>query len=329
MPTKPKKSALDVLNPLLDDPAITEIMIDGPGRVSVEKGGRIEDTEVRFRSNEEVRKVIQEVLAMTGQKIEEGKMLYDVRLSDNSRMMAILSPTSIHGHSVVVRKWMTTQITWEKLFEYKSVSPEVRDLIQSAIRARVSILVAGGTASGKTTVANRIVELIPSEERVVAVEQIHEFQFDHPRSVFLEAEGNVSVALNDLLTAGSKLRPDWLVIGELHGAETLHALQIMGNGYSAIATMHATGIENALARLETLCLMANLGLGLDDIRRIIASALGLILYQERLPNGRRKIVQMAELKRLEDGRYILQPLMRYNMETEAFEMTGTKPGWEK
>lgn len=329
MPTKTKKSALEVLNPLLDDPDILEIMIDGPERVSVERGGRIEDTAVRFGSNEEVMKVIEEVLAMTGQKIEEGKTLYDIRLGDNSRMLAVLSPTSINGHSVVFRKWMTKQVTWEKLIEYRSVSREVRDLIQSAIRARVSILVAGGTASGKTTVANRIVELIPSEERVVAVEQTHELQFDHPRSVFLEADGNVPVALNDLLTAGSKMRPDWLVIGELHGAETLHAMQIMGNGHSAISTIHATSAENALARLETLCLMANLGLGLDDIRQIIASALRLIIYQERLPSGRRKIVQMVELKGLEDGRYILQPLMRYNPKTETFDLTGAKPGWER
>jgi pilus assembly protein CpaF len=323
-----KKSALEILNPLLDDPEVIEIMIDGPGRVSVEKGGRIQDTDIRFGSNEEVRQVIEEVLAMTGQKLEDGRTLYDVRMSDNSRMLAALSPTSINGHSVVFRKWMTKQITWEKLFEYKSVTPEVRDLIQSAIDAHASILVAGGTASGKTTVANRIVELVPSEERVVAVEQTHELQFDHPRSVFLEAEGNVSVHLNDLLTAASKMRPDWLVIGELHGAEVLHAMQIMGNGHSAIATMHATNAENALERLETLCLMANIGLGLEDIRRIIASALRLILFQERMPNRRRVIVQMVELKGLEDGRYVFQPLMRYNPETETFDMTGAKPGWQ-
>ncbi|HKI53180.1 MAG TPA: ATPase, T2SS/T4P/T4SS family [Anaerolineales bacterium] len=324
-----KKSALELLNPLLEDPDVIEIMIDGPERISIEKNGKIEDTNARFGSNDEVEEVIKEVLAMTGTKLEKGKTLYDVRLSDNSRMMAVLSPTSIKGHSVVFRKWMTKQITWEKLFEYKSVTPEVRDLIQSAINARVSILVAGGTASGKTTVANRIVELIPSEERVVAVEQMHELQFDHPRSVFLEAEGNVSVEFNDLLTAGSKMRPDWLIIGELHGAETLHAMQIMGNGHSAISTTHATSAEDALARLETLCLMANLGLGLEDIRQIITSALRLILYQERLPSGRRKVIQLVELKGLEDGRYILQPLMRYNIETETFEMTGAKPGWEK
>ena len=324
-----KKSALELLNPLLEDPEVMEIMIDGPERVSVEKGGRIQDTDVRFGSNEVVEEVIKEVLGMTGAQLEDGKTLYDVRLSDNSRMLAILFPTSIHGHSVVFRKWMTKQITWEKLFEYNSVIPEVRDLIRGAINSHASILVAGGTNSGKTTVANRIVELIPAEERVVAVEQVHELQFDHPRSVFLEAEGNVSVEFNDLLTAGSKMRPDWLIIGELHGAETLHAMQIMGNGHSAISTTHATSAEDALARLETLCLMANLGLGLDDIRQIIASALRLVLYQERLPNGRRKIIQAVELKGLEDGRYILQPLMRYNIETETFEMTGTKPDWEK
>lgn len=324
-----KKSALELLNPLLEDPEIMEIMIDGPEHVSVEKHGKIEDTDIHFKSNDEVKELIIEVLTMTDARLEEGKTLYDVRLSDNSRMMAILSPTSINGHSVIFRKWMTKQITWDKLFEYKSVTPDVRDLIQNAINAHVSILVSGGTNSGKTTFANRIVELIPDEERVVAVEQVHEFQFDHPRSVFLESEGNVSVEFNDLLTAGSKLRPDWLAIGELHGAETLHAMQIMGNGHSAIATTHATSAEDALARLETLCLMANLGLGLDDIRQIIASALRLILYQERLPSGRRKIIQAVELKGLEDGRYILQPLMRYNSGTEIFEMTGTKPGWAK
>ena len=324
-----KKSTLDILNPLLEDPEVMEIMIDGPEHISIEKHGKIEDTDIHFGSNDEVKEVIEEVLAMTGAQLEDGKTLYDVRLSDNSRMMAVLSPTSIQGHSVIFRKWMTKQITWEKLFEYKSVTPEVRDLIQSAIKAHVSILISGGTASGKTTVANRIVELIPAEERVVAVEQVHELQFDHPRSVFLESEGNVSVEFNDLLTAGSKMRPDWLVIGELHGAETLHAMQIMGNGHSAISTTHATSAEDALARLETLCLMANLGLGLDDIRQIIASALRLILYQERLPNGRRKVIQAVELKGLEDGRYILQPLMRYNLETETFEMTGVKPGWDK
>jgi len=329
MPAKKKQNPFALITPLLEDPEITEIMIDGTERITVEKRGKIEDTGLRFKSDDEIKVIIQATLKMAGASIEENKTLYDVRLSDNSRMIAILSPTSINGHSVILRKWLTPQITWEKLFEYNAIPPEARDLIQSAIHAHVSILVAGGTASGKTTIANRIVELIPPEERVVAVEQTHELQFDHPRSIFLEAGGNISVEFNDLLTSGSKMRPDWLVIGELHGAETLHALQIMGNGHNAISTSHATSAENALSRLETLCLMANLGLGMDEIRQTIVSGLKLIVYQERLPNGQRKVVQLVELKGLENGHYILQPLMRYNPEKEIFEMTGAKPGWGK
>jgi pilus assembly protein CpaF len=230
---------------------------------------------------------------------------------------------------VTFRKWLKRQVTWEKLLEYNAISTAARDLIQSALQAHVSILIAGGTSSGKTTVANRIIELISPAERVVVVEQAHELQFDHPRSIFLEAGGAIATPINDLLTAGSKMRPDWLVIGELHGAEALHAMQIMGNGHSVIATMHATSAENALTRLEALCLMANLGLGMDEIRQTIVSALRLIVYQERLPNGKRKVMQVVELKGLEDSRYILQPLMRYDVEQDIFEMTGAKPSWEK
>lgn len=329
MSAKSKQNPFSLIMPLLEDPEITEIMIDGTERIAVEKGGKIEDIGLRFNSDDEVKAVIKEVLKMAGVEMEDDKTIYDVRLMDNSRMIAILAPTSIHGHSVTFRKWMKSQVTWEKLLEYNAISTEARDLIQSALHAHINILIAGGTSSGKTTVANRIVELIPPEERVVTVEQAHEMQFDHPRSIFLEASGAVAIPMNDLLTAGSKMRPDWLVIGELHGSETLCAMQIMGNGHSAISTMHATSAENALTRLEAMCLMANLGLGLDDIRQIIVSALQLIAYQERLPNGNRKVVQLMELKGLENGRYILQPLMRYDAEKDVFEMTGAKPSWEK
>lgn len=329
MSPKTKQTALTLIAPLLENPEITEIMIDGTERITIEKGGKIEDTGLRFKSDDEVKAVIKEVLKMAGVEMEEGKTIYDVRLGDNSRMMAILSPTSINGHNVTFRKWAKTQITWEKLLDYNAISVDARDLIQSALRAHVSILMTGGTGSGKTTVANRVVELIPADERVVVVEQAHEMQFDHPRSIFLEADGAIATPINDLLTAGSKMRPDWLVIGELHGSESLRAMQLMGNGHNAISTMHATSAENALTRLEAMCLTANLGLGLDDIRQIIVSALRLIVYQERLPNGNRKVVQLVELKGLEEGRYILQPLMRYDAEKDAFEMTGAKPSWEK
>jgi pilus assembly protein CpaF len=329
MPAKKKQNPFALIVPLLEDGEITEIMIDGTERITVEKRGKIEDTGLRFDSDDALKAVVRESLKMAGTDLEEGQTLYDVRLGDHSRMIAVLSPTSIHGHSVTFRKWLKRKITWEELLDYNAISPEGRDLIQRAIRAHASVLVIGGTSSGKTTILNRIAELVPSDERVVVVEQAHELQFDHPRAIFLEAGATVAVSLTDLLTAGSKMRPDWLVIGELNGSEALRAMQLMGNGHNALTTLHATSAENALTRLEAMCLTANLGLGLDEIRQAIVSALRLIVYQERLPGGQRKILQIVELKGLEDGRYILQPLMRYNEENETFEMTGTKPGWEK
>jgi pilus assembly protein CpaF len=329
MATKRKQNPFALITPLLEDPDITEIMIDGTERITIEKRGKIEDSGLRFKTDNEVKAVIKETLTMAGVEMQDDQTIYDVRLGDNSRMIAILAPTSINGHNVTFRKWLKKQITWEKLLEFNAISAEVRDLVQRALNNHVSILIAGGTGSGKTTFANRVVELISPDERVVVVEKAHEMQFDHPRSIFLEADGAIATPINDLLTAGSKMRPDWLVIGELHGSEALHALQIMSNGHSAISTMHATSAENALARLEAMCLTANLGLGLDEIRQIIASALGLIVYQERLPQGNRKVVQLVELKGVEDGRYILQPLMRYDPEKDTFEMTGVKPGWSK
>jgi len=326
---KKKQDPFALIMPLLEDGEITEIMIDGTQRITVEKRGKIEDTGLRFKSDDEVKAIIRETLKMAGTDMEEDQTLYDVRLGDNSRMMAILSPTSIHGHNVTFRKWLKTPISWDNLFEFNAISREGQGLIQRALEAHVSILVIGGTGSGKTTIVNRIAELIPADERVVVVEQAHELQFVHPRSIFLEAGATIAVTLSDLLTAGSKMRPDWLVIGELNGAEALRAMQLMGNGHNAITTVHATSPENALTRLEAMCLTANLGLGLDEIRQAIVSALHLIVYQERLPDGTRKILEMVELKGLEDGRYILQPLMRYNAENATFEMTGAKPSWEK
>ena len=320
--------ALGPLADFFEDPEITVIMVDGPQRVAVEKQGHIEDTGVIFRSDDEVKNMIEMILKSVGVGIESDKTIYDVRLTDNSRMLAVLVPTAMTGNSLIVRR-ITSQITWEKLLEYKAVSPEVLDLIRSALQAHVTILVAGGAASGKTTLANRIIELIPANERVVAVEQTHELQFAHPRAVFLEADDALHAKMNDLLTAGSKMRPDWLVVGEMNGAEAMRTMQIFANGHTGLTTIHATSAENSLTRLEAMCLMANLGLGLDDIRGMIASALQVVLYQERLPNGQRKLTQIAELRGLENGHFILQPLMRYNAELDQFEFTGAKAAWQK
>ena len=314
---------------LFDEAEVTGIMVDGPERISVERQGKVQDTGLRFDSNDEVKAAISGLLKAAGVQMDEGRSVYEARLADQSRVLAVLSPTAIDGHSLIIRKWSVNPITWEKLLEYRALTTQARDLIQSAVNAHVNILVAGGTASGKMTMTNRIVELIPPGERVVSVERTHEFQFKHPRAVFLEAGDETRISMDDLLMTGARMRPDWLVVGELTGAEAAGCMRLFSGGQSGITALHADSPENALARLEALCRMARLGLEPEDIRSMIASALGLVLYQEYLvSSGSRKITHISEVRGMRNGSYMLQPLMRYEALKDEFEMTGAKPGWE-
>jgi len=325
------EKALGVLGPLFAETEILEIMVDGADRVSIERaGGKIEDTDIRFSSDDEITAILKDTLAVLGTEMEDNKTIYETQLTDDSRLVAVLPPTSLTGANLIIRKWIVDDIlTWEKLLEYRSVSPEMRDLIQRGVDASVNILVAGGTASGKTTLANLIVDMVPPEKRVVSVERSHGFHFTHKRAVYLEAGGDSHVSMTDLLDAASKLRPDILVVGELHDHFVIPTLQVFANGHFGLATMHATSVENALSRMETMCLMNNPGLGLENIRDLIASAFQLLSYQEKLPSNGRKIIQLVELCGIQDGRYALQPLMRYDPAKDTFETTGVKPSWEK
>lgn len=325
------EKSLGVLGPLFAEPDVIEIMVDGPERVTIERaGGKVEDTGIQFSSASEIITILTDTLAVLGIDIEEGKSIYETQLTEDSRLVAVLPPVSLNGPNLVIRKWVVNEIlTWDKLLHYRSVSPEMRDLIQDSVDGAINILVAGGTASGKTTLANRIVDMVAPEKRIVSVERSHEFRFTHKRSVYLEAGVDTDVSMQDLLDAASKLRPDMLVVGELHDSFVIPTLGVFANGHFGLATMHATSVENALSRLETMCLMSNPGLGLENIRELIASAFQLLSYQELLPTGRRKITQLTELCGLRDGRYVLQPLMRYIPEKDAFEVTAVEPSWKK
>ena len=317
------------LAPLFADPTISEIMVDAPDRVLVERQGRLEDAGVHFASPEAIREVIAAALALGGVTLGPEETISDVRLPDGStRMLAVLPPTALNGPALVVRKFQATSITWDNLLEWGFITPEALDLLQSALLAHVNILITGGTGSGKTTIANLLAERIPAEERLVVVESAHELQIRHPRAVFLEAGGPAHLPLGHVVSAGSKMRPDWLIVGELYSGEASQVLDIFRRGHVGMATMHATSPEDALARLEALCLMANLGLGLGEIRALIAAAIRLITYQERLPAGNRRIMQIVEVAGLENDRYVLQPLFRYNPEAERLEPTDMQPGWK-
>jgi pilus assembly protein CpaF len=222
------------------------------------------------------------------------------------------------------------QPTWEQLLEWGSVSREVLALFQSAIRAHCNIVIAGGTGSGKTTVLNRLTELIPPDERVVVVEAFYELQVRHPRAVRLCSDSSPDLSFADLVGTAAKMRPDRLIFGELRGPEVMHILDVIGMGHDgSLMTIHATSPEDTLTRIEAMCLTANLGLGIGEIRNLIASAIDVISVQQRLPDGSRKIVQVAELRGVENDRYVLQPLVRYDPEAGRFEFTGVKPGWEQ
>jgi pilus assembly protein CpaF len=321
-------TALGPLAALFEDPAVTEIMVDSAERVIYERSGIVEDAAIRFDPPETLRTLVDNVLALAGASLAPGETIKDIRFPDNSsRALVVLPPTALTGPYLVIRKTIFAEVTWDLLYKYGSMNQETQDLLQTAIQARANILVAGGPGSGKTTILNRLAELIPANERVVIVEASHEFQISHPRAVYLEAHAT-GMSMNDLLDASTKMRPDRLVISELMGREALHVLEIFNRGHDGgMTTIHSLGIEDTLTRLEAMCLMANLGLGLSEIRTMIASALQLVLYQKRLPDGKRRITEITELRGIQDERYVLQPLMRYNLDNDRMELTGVKPSW--
>lgn len=321
-------SALGPLAPLYEDPAISEIMVDSAERVRVERNGKLEDIPIRFDPPEQLQTLVDEVVALGGGTFGAGETLTDVRFPDHrTRALVVLPPTALTGPYLVIRKTPFGAMTWELLFKYGAVNQETYDLLQAAVLYRANILVAGGPGSGKTTILNRLAELVPPDERVVIVEAMHEFQINHPHAVYLEANAT-GMDMNDLLDASTKMRPDRLIISELQGSEALHVIEILNRGHDGgMTTIHSNNTEDTLTRLESLCLMANLGLGLGEIRAMIASAFQLIVYQKLLTNGKRRIMEIVELRGLQDGRYVLQPLVRYNPEKDQTELTEIKPSW--
>ncbi|MBN1890232.1 MAG: CpaF family protein [Thermoflexales bacterium] len=328
MNEKDLQKALGALAPLYADPTVTEICVDAYDRVYVDRGEKLEDVASPFTSAEALSGVIEAVLALGDVALGPDKTSGEVLFPDGSRFLAVVPPTAISGPCFVLRK-LTRQLTWDQVFERGAVSREAYELLKSALDSRVNVLLAGGTGSGKTTLTALLIESIPAGERVIVAEPIYEVHVRHQRSIHLAGRGLVDVPFEEILFTAARMRPDWLVVGELCGGEAAFALQIFGQGHTGLANMHATSVEDALARLEAMCLMANLGLGLGEIRRLIASAFQLVTYQQRLSDGRRRLTHIVELRGVENERYVLQPLFRYNPAEDQIEATGVQPSWEK
>jgi len=329
MNTNDVLTALGPLAALMEDASITEILADAPDRVYFERKGQLENSDIKFDSPEQLRAVIDAVLALDGITLGPGQTAAEVRLPDGSRFLGIIPPTAADGPGITLRKFFKTPITVEKLYEFGAMTPEEHAVIKSAIHARRNIISAGDTGSGKTTFLNVLTDDIPANERVVTVEETLELQPRAARAVRLATENSSGMTFTELINIAARARPDRLIFGEMRGPEVMRMLQIMSIGHDgAMSTLHATSPEDALARMESFCLMANLGLGLSEIRALIASTIGLIVFLQRRPDGARKVMQITEVRGLEHDRYILQPLFRYNPETDAHEATGVKPGWE-
>jgi pilus assembly protein CpaF len=298
---------LGALEPLLRDPAVDEIMVNGAGPVWVERAGRLESTDVRLASAAALRDIIERILAPLGRRVDEAEPLCDARLPDGSRVNVVIPPLAPDGPILTVRRFRARGLSADDLVAAGTWELPLRDLLARAVRARLSVLVSGGTGSGKTATLNALSSFVPADERIVTVEDTLELRLQQPHVVRLEArpanvEGRGEVTIRRLVRNALRMRPDRIVVGEVRGGEALDMLAAMTTGHDgSLSTIHAGSPEEALRRLETLALMAGVGLPHAAIREQVADALDLVVHQARLADGTRRVVAVAEVARVAAG----------------------------
>jgi pilus assembly protein CpaF len=308
---------LGPLEDLLEDEAISEIMVNGPGSIFVETSGRLRLLETRFTSQRTLAGTIERLLQSTGRRVDESSPMVDARLSDGSRVNVIIPPLAIDGAAITIRRFSRGCLTLEDLQRRGALSAPMARFFAVAVLARRNIVVSGGTGTGKTTLLNCLSTLIPPGERIVTIEDSAELQLRHAHLVRLEArppnlEGRGQVSIRDLVRNALRMRPDRIVVGECRGAEALDMLQAMNTGHDgSLTTAHANSPRDLLSRLEVMALMAGMDLPLAAIREQIASAVHLIVQLGRASSGQRRVVQICEVTGTESGRIQIQELFRY------------------
>jgi pilus assembly protein CpaF len=294
---------LGPLEDLLADPSVEEVMVNGPQSVYVERAGRIEATGVRFSDEEELRNAIERILAPLGRRIDELSPMVDARLADGSRVNVVIPPLAIDGPTLSIRRFGARRPGPRELVELGTLTPAQRELLEAAVAGRSSVLVSGGTGSGKTTLLNALSSFVAPGERVVTIEDAAELRLQQPHVVRLESrpasvEGRGEVTVRDLLRNALRMRPDRIVIGEVRGPEALDLLTALNTGHDgALSTVHANSPADALARLETLALMAGLGLPHEAIAEQVQRGIDLVVHLERRPDGVRRVTEIAEVVR--------------------------------
>lgn len=296
---------LGPLESLLSDETITEVMVNGPKNIFVERRGKIERAPITFESNEHVMRIIDRIMSPLGRRIDESHPYEDARLADGSRVNAIVPPIALCGPTLTIRKFFKKPLTIEKLIEYGSVTAEAVEFLRACVIAAGNVVVAGGTGSGKTTFLNIISSFIPSDERILTIENAAELQLRQEHVVGLESrppniEGRGEVTIRDLVVNSLRMRPDRIVVGEIRDGAALDMLQAMNTGHEgSMTTCHANSARDTLARLETMCLMAGMDLPVRAIREQISSAINIIVHLGRLSDGSRRVLQVAEVQGME------------------------------
>lgn len=332
-------TGLGPLEELINDSTVSEIMVNGPNQIYVERKGKLVLSDVKFQDEEHVRRIIDGIVTPLGRRIDDSNPMVDARLKDGSRVNAIIPPLALCGSTITIRKFSDTPLTIENLMKFGSLSPEMAGFLEAGVRGKLNILVSGGTGSGKTTLLNVLSAFIPHDERIVTIEDAAELKLMQDHVVSLESrpanlEGTGAITIRDLVKNALRMRPDRIVVGEVRGGETLDMLQAMNTGHDgSLTTAHANSARDALARIETMVMMAGMDLPVTAIRQQCAGALDLVVQQARLRDGSRKITSICEITGMEGDiittqeifKYVVDGMDKNNKFVGHFESTGVVP----
>src|SRR6476646_8068513 len=316
---------LGPLEPLLRDESISEVMVNGPRQVYIERSGKLELTNVVFQNDDHVMRIIDRIIAPIGRRVDESSPMVDARLTDGSRVNAIIPPLSLVGPVITIRKFSASPFTVDDLIRFGTATADMFDFLRACVEARLNIFVSGGTGSGKTTTLNVLSSFIPNDERIVTIEDAAELQLRQEHVVTLESrppniEGKGAIPIRELVRNALRMRPDRIIVGECRSGEALDMLQAMNTGHDgSMSTGHANTPRDMLSRLETMVLMAGVDLPLRAVREQIASAVDLIVHQNRLKDGTRKITNITEVQGMEGDVIVMQDVF-------TFEQTGVQDG---
>ncbi len=313
------------IEPLLRDDTITEVMVNGPKQVYIERAGKLYRTDVAFESDDHVMRIIDRIVSPIGRRVDESSPYVDARLPDGSRVNIVIPPISLVGPVITIRKFARDPFQADDLIRFGTFTPEIAKFLETCVRARLNIIVSGGTGSGKTTTLNVLSSFIPEDERIVTIENAAELQLHQEHVVTLESrppniEGKGEITIRDLVINSLRMRPERIIVGECRGGEALDMLQAMNTGHDgSLTTLHSNSPRDTLSRLETMVLMAGMELPVRAIREQIAAAVDLIVHQSRLRDGSRKLTQITEVQGMEGDVIVLQDVF-------IFETTGIKDG---